>query len=64
MRKGFINGWEVKYGALTASSFRISGGKGGAPSHIINSVPEIWTRFEIMHGNMLVVKMHSGGRKH
>lgn len=63
MRKSFLKGWEVRYGAVTASSLRISGGKGGAPSQVINAVPEIWTRFEIMHGNMLVVKMHSGGRK-
>ena len=64
VRKSFFNGWELKYASISSSGLKLFNNQGGSVSHVITSVPEIWTRFDIVHGNMLIVKMHHQGRKH
>jgi hypothetical protein len=39
------------------------GSLGGPVTHTITAVPEIWTRFDIVHGNKLIIKFHALGRK-
>lgn len=43
--------------------FKILPGFDSAPEKTITEVPEIWTRFEIVNENKLVVKMHHHGFK-
>lgn len=42
--------------------FTIAPGMNQSASKKIEGVPEIWTRFELVNGSMLVVKMHAGGK--
>jgi len=62
LRKTFFGGWERNYGMIEGQVFKISEGMNVSASKKIEGVPEIWTRFELVNGNMMVVKMHSGGK--
>jgi hypothetical protein len=62
IRKSFFSGWELKYAYITSNGLRLAN-NGGSVTHIITSVPEIWTRFDIVNGNMLIIKMHANARK-
>jgi hypothetical protein len=63
VRKSFFSGWELKYASISSTGLRLSDNNGGSVSHTIASMPEIWTRFDFVHGNMLILKFHANGRK-
>jgi hypothetical protein len=62
VRKSFFSGWEPKFASISSSGLKLAN-NGGSMTHIITSVPEIWTRFDIVNGNMLIIKMHANARK-
>jgi len=62
LRKGFFSGWEENYGSISSNCLKISKNMNSTSSQI-TSVPEIWTRFDLMQGNMLIIKMHDSGIK-
>lgn len=63
LKKSFFGGWEHMFGTLTSQMFKISKTMGGLAEKSITSVREIWSRFEIVEGTMMVIKMHWMGSK-
>jgi hypothetical protein len=60
LKRGFFGGWERKIGVINGFEFKILSEINAAPEVTIAVVPEIWTRFEIVEGDNVVIKMHHG----
>ena len=56
LKKSTFGGWERKIGAFKQGVFHILAQSGQVPEKTISYVPEVWTRFELKEGK-LVIKM-------